>query len=129
MSFKPVFTTDEKGILTKIAETLGVTAKDIGSTLDIPTIGDTVRLASSGVKTVHDDIMLIYKDGEENFSEIGNQISDTKNQIIKTIQYTLALMFIIFGASLLLYGPEVFSVFVALYERVKANGVSFSFVL
>lgn len=126
---KPFFTTDDKGLLTKLAESVGLTAKDIGKTLDIPTIGDVIRTGEGAVKTVHDDIMLIYKDGEENVSQIGVEIADTKNQLISTFQYTLTLLFVILGTGVLLYGNDIFSVFLALYERVKANGVSFNFAL
>lgn len=130
MSLKPLLNTvPDKGLLTKLAESVGLTAKDISGITDIPTVGDITRSATSGIKTLHDDAMIIYKDGEENFSEIGRELADTKNQLFGTFHFAVALLFIFLGGSVLLYGPEVFSVFVALYERVKANGVSFSFAL
>lgn len=131
MSLKPLLNNDkpEKSFIEKLAESVGLKNTDIPSLIGIPNIFNATNVVTSGVKTIHDDAMTIYRDTEENISEVGREIADTKNQIFSTFNYAVTLLFILFGGSVLLYGPEVFSVFVALYERVKANGVSFSFVL
>lgn len=126
---KPLFATEDKGLLTKLAESVGLTAKDIGKTLDIPTVGDILRTGEGAVKTVHDDIMLVYRDAEQNVSSIGGEIANTKDQLITTFQFAVVLFFIIFGGSIILYGPEMIAPFQAVYERIMKYGVSFNFSL
>lgn len=128
---KPIINTETTngGILGSISKGLGLDAKSVASTLDIPTIGDIYDDGKSVVTAIGDGVNKVYVDFEQNLSTVGDEIADTKNQAIDTIQYGGTLVFILLGGGVLLYGPQILSAFDALYERVKANGVSFNFQL
>jgi hypothetical protein len=122
---RPAITTapaDPPGLISNVAKALGLTAKDAAGILDVPTIGTLYTDAKDAVSTV-------YTDGGEKISSVGIEIKNTKNQAVETVQYSIVLLFILTGSGILLYGPQIFSAWEALYERIKANGVAINFSL
>lgn len=126
MATKPaiISTTPEiqTGLISNVAKTLGFTAKDAADILDIPTIGNIYN-------DVKDSVSTVYKDGEENITLVGSEIKRTKDQAIETVQYSIMLVFVLTGSGLLLYGPQIFKAWEAIYERIKANGILINFSL
>lgn len=107
---------------TTIAKALGLDAKNISQIVDIPTIGDLYRDGKGAISTVHTDAV-------NSVSTLRGDVVETKDQAVETLQYAVLLTFILLGGSVLLYGDKVFSAFVAIYDRIKQNGVLVAFNL
>lgn len=90
--------------------------KEISKQLAIPSINESIDRAERGITRVTEDV-----------EASGRELATTKNQVLDTVQFGATLAFIAIGGSLIIYGPEVFSTFKALGERVSRHGIQVGF--
>ena len=64
---------------------------------------------------------------QSNLEGVGRFAIKTETDSFETIQFMLVAGLIISGGSVLLYGPDIFDSFRGIAERVRKEGVNFSF--
>lgn len=97
------------------AQSIGQTVAD---QLALPSVNDTIKRGERAVTRVTEDV-----------ESVGREVAVTKNQTVDTVQYAGTLVFVAVGGALLIYGPDVFSTFRSLGERVAKNGIQVGFAL
>lgn len=74
--------------------------------------------------TFYQDIKKVYKDSEENISQVGREIADAKNQVFDNISFGMTLIFIGGFGTMLIFGPPIFQSLRSFANRLQSNGLA-----
>ncbi len=91
-------------------------AKIASEQLGIPTVNEALQ-------TVGDATKRVYTDVRSDITNTGQYISNTTKNVGDGTMFTVTMIYIVIGGTLITFGPQLFDSFSAIAQRLREHGL------
>ena len=92
-------------------------ANIVSDQLGIPTVNEVLDSAGQATRRVYNDV-------RSDITNTGSYIADTTKDVNDGISFTVTLVYVAVGGTLIIFGPQIFDGLAALAERIRTNGIT-----